>query len=134
MTSTTRLTALALTLPLAGAMAQDLIVNGNFEAGNTGFSNDYNYSPTDMQSARTYCVVANPASVHGSWASFGDHTTSSGLMLVANGDVTPANVVSLEAGQWFSLGAPCPGNGSILTVTNGLSQEALRFYRVLAVN
>ena len=45
------LTALVITLPLAGAMAQNLVVNGDFEAGNTGFSNDYLYSPNDMRGA-----------------------------------------------------------------------------------
>lgn len=87
------LVAFALSLPMAGAMAQNLVVNGDFEAGNTGFSNDYLYAPLDMVSAGTYCVVANPASVHSSWSSFGDHTTGAGLMLVANGDTSPTNVV-----------------------------------------
>ena len=75
------------------AQAQNLIVNGDFEAGNTAFSNDYLYSPANMQPAGTYCVVANPSWVHGAWASFGDHTTGVGLMLVANGDSNPTNCV-----------------------------------------
>jgi hypothetical protein len=87
------LTALALTLPVSGTMAQNLVVNGDFEAGNSGFSNDYLYSPANMDPAGTYCVVTNPAAVHGSWSSFGDHTTGTGLMLVANGGPEPTNVV-----------------------------------------
>ena len=87
------LTALALTLLLAGATAQNLIVNGDFEAGNTDFSNDYSYSPGNMWPAGTYCVVTNPAAVHPAWSSFGDHTTGASLMLVANGDSEPTNVV-----------------------------------------
>ena len=79
---------LALSLPTT-----ELIFNGDFEAGNTGFSNDYSYSPGDMTPAGVYCVVSNPGSVHGSWASFGDHTTGSGVMLVANGDQSPTNAV-----------------------------------------
>jgi hypothetical protein len=75
------------------AQAQNLVVNGDFEAGNTQFSNDYFYSPDDMWPAGTYCVVTNPASVHGAWTSFGDHTTGAGLMLAANGDSSPTNVV-----------------------------------------
>ncbi|MCX6929719.1 MAG: hypothetical protein NT154_41880 [Verrucomicrobia bacterium] len=73
--------------------AQNLIVNGDFEAGNISFGNDYLYSPADMQPAGTYCVVANPSLVHYAWASFGDHTTGTGLMLVANGDSSPTNVI-----------------------------------------
>ncbi len=87
------LAALTLTLPLKGANAQNLIVNGDFAAGNAGFSNDYLYSPANMEPAGTYCVVTNPGSVHGAWSSFGDNTTGTGLMLVANGDAEPTNVV-----------------------------------------
>jgi hypothetical protein len=87
------LTALALALPLAGSNAQNLIVNADFGAGNTGFSNDYFYSPDDMWPPGTYCVVADPNSVHPGWTSFGDHTTGGGLMLVANGDSEPTNVI-----------------------------------------
>ena len=75
------------------AHGQNLILNGDFEAGNTNFSNDYLYSPNDMYPQGRYCVVSDPRSVHGLWASFGDHTTGTGLMLVANGDSNPTNVV-----------------------------------------
>ena len=80
-------------LCIFSAQAQNLIVNGDFEAGNTSFSNDYAYFPADMTQAGTYCVVTNPASVHYAWAWFGDHTTGAGLMLVANGDSSPTNCV-----------------------------------------
>lgn len=81
---------------LLGALcgnAQNLISNGDFEAGNRDFSNDYLYSPAAMHPQGTYCVVANPRLVHEEWSSFGDHTTGTGLMLVANGDSNPTNVV-----------------------------------------
>ena len=79
------------------AHGQNIIINGDFEAGNTNFSNDYTYSPGDMFPQGTYCVVSNPQSVHGFWASFGDHTTGTGLMLVANGDSNPTNVAWRQA-------------------------------------
>lgn len=75
------------------AHTQNLILNGDFEAGNASFSNDYLYSPGDMHPQGRYCVVSDPHSVHGAWALFGDHTTGTGLMLVANGDSNPTNVV-----------------------------------------
>lgn len=75
------------------AHGQNLILNADFEAGNTNFSNDYTYSPDNMIGAGTYCVTNDPSSVHGEWAAFGDHTSGAGLMLVANGDSEPTNVV-----------------------------------------
>ena len=80
-------------LTLFSARAQNLIQNGDFEAGNTAFSNDYVYSAVNLVPEGTYSVVKNPHSVHGSWASFGDHTSGSGLMLAANGSPNPTNVV-----------------------------------------
>ncbi|MBI5387029.1 MAG: hypothetical protein HZA90_20335 [Verrucomicrobia bacterium] len=82
-----------ITLNLLFAPITELIVNGDFEAGNAGFSNDYVYSPADMTPQGVYCVVANPASVMSNWGSFGDHTTGTGLMLLANGDANPTNTV-----------------------------------------
>jgi hypothetical protein len=79
------------------AHGQNLVLNGDFEAGNTNFSTDYRYSPGYMTPKGVYCVVTNPATVHGFWSSFGDHTAGSGLMLVANGDSNPTNTVWRQA-------------------------------------
>ena len=86
-------TIAAALLALSCAHGQNLILNGDFEAGNTDFTNDYEYSPENMFPQGVYCVVGNPSSVHNQWSSFGDHTTGSGLMLVANGDSSPTNAV-----------------------------------------
>lgn len=88
-----------LTIIAAGVLSaicshgQNLILNSDFEAGNTNFSTQYTYAPEGMTAQGTYCVVTNPASVHNYWASFGDHTTGSGLMLVANGGSNPTNLI-----------------------------------------
>ena len=114
------------------AHGQNLILNGDFAAGNTAFGNDYLYSPANMESAGTYCVTANPASVHGLWASFGDHTTGAGLMLAANGNSSPTNVVwrqtvsvSPNAAYLFSAWAASayPSNpGRFFLFVNGVQQ------------
>jgi hypothetical protein len=85
-------TIVACLLAVCYASSQNLILNGNFEAGNINFTNDYLYAPTDMYPQGRYCVVANPRTAHGFWAAFGDHTSGTGLMLVANGDANPTNV------------------------------------------
>ncbi len=76
------------------AEAQNLLINGNFESGNSGFTTDYTHSPTNVTAARSYAVIANPRSAHGLFADMRDHTSGSGLMLVVNGSTTePAPVV-----------------------------------------
>lgn len=76
------------------AEAQNLLTNGNFESGNSGFTTDYTHSPTNVTAANSYAVIANPRSAHGSFADMSDHTSGSGLMLVVNGSTTePVPVV-----------------------------------------
>ena len=62
----------------------NLLTNGDFSAGNTGFTSQYTYSPGNLLHEGTYTVDNNPHndSIYG--ASFGDHTTGKGLMLIAN--------------------------------------------------
>jgi hypothetical protein len=68
------------------------IVNGDFEAGHTGFSSDYTYVSPGLTNGLwpegTYTVDTNPVNNHSLWASFGDHTTGTGQMLIANGATT----------------------------------------------
>ena len=67
----------------------NVITNGDFSAGATGFTSDYvpgtggAYGLLSLQS--TYAVSTSPSLVHNNFASFGDHTTGSGNMLVVNG-------------------------------------------------
>ena len=59
------------------------IVNGNFTAGTTGFT-----SPGGMWVEGTYAIATNPQNYHPLWASFGDHTTGVGNMMIVNGAPT----------------------------------------------
>ena len=72
--------------------AQNLLINPDFQDGNTGFSTDYEnyyasgntYTPTG-----SYTVGTNPMedAVPGdAWASIGDHTTGTGNMLMIDSD------------------------------------------------
>lgn len=70
------------------ARAQNLIVNGDFELGNVGFTSDYTFTPAGNTDARQYTVASNPAAWNPNFATIGDHTTGSGLMLIANGATT----------------------------------------------
>ena len=69
------------------ARSANLIVNGNFSAGNTGFTSGYTHIANGSFTAPgTYGVVTNPATafINGD-SSFGDHTTGAGLMMFGDG-------------------------------------------------
>lgn len=63
----------------------DKVVNGNFSAGNSGFNSDYHYAGTGSQSG-SFFIGSNPASWNSGMSPCSDHTTSSGNMLIVNGD------------------------------------------------
>lgn len=62
----------------------DLLVNGNFESGNTGFTTDYPLDGSGLAEPG-YSIVSTPPQPYSDWDQFGDHTSGTGLMLVANG-------------------------------------------------
>ncbi len=71
----------------------NLLTNGDFDGGNTGFSSAYTYSPGSIVLAATYDVVRNPLDSHSLAASFPDHTSGTGLMLAVNGGPDSNQVV-----------------------------------------
>ena len=77
---------------LAGS---NLVVNGDFSSGATGFTSSYvpgtggSFGP--LSNAGEYLVTTNPSLAHTLFASFGDHTTGTGQMMVING-ASAANV------------------------------------------
>jgi gliding motility-associated-like protein len=90
-----------------------LIVNPDFEAGNTGFSSDYIYEGNDLQMEGTYTVSNNPDPFHadGAWSACTDHTTGSGNMMIVNGDssdyvkVWGETVNNIESGTIYVFSA-----------------------------
>jgi hypothetical protein len=71
--------------------SSELILNGDFSAGNIGFNSDYNYVvdipnfQMEMYPEGTYAVVTNPNLVHNGFSACADHTTGTGNMMVVNG-------------------------------------------------
>jgi hypothetical protein len=66
------------------AFAQNLIVNGDFSAGNTGFTSGYASTPVNL-GAGEYSVRTDGSTWNAAFTSFGDHTTGTGNMMVVNG-------------------------------------------------
>jgi hypothetical protein len=90
------LVVLGLAALLAGnapAQAVELIVNGDFEAGNSGFTSDYLFSPGNIFPEGTYDILTSPSLSHGLAAAYGDHTSGAGLMMAVNGSVTGGHTV-----------------------------------------
>ena len=76
----------------------NLIVNGDFESGNTGFTSDYTYvaeAPTALYDEGKYGVGTNPRNYHDAFSACSDNTSGSGNMMIINGaPVTDQNVWS----------------------------------------
>jgi hypothetical protein len=89
--------AVFVTLSMSSVQASPLLLNGDFEAGNTLFTSGYGYvAPTGngvLYPEGLYTVTTNPNNVHNLFSSFGDHTTGTGNMLVANGNAIADTVV-----------------------------------------
>jgi hypothetical protein len=80
------LVLLAAALFVETATAQNLVVNGDFENGNTGFTTQYSFG--NVSNPGSYNIGTNPSSAPGAfgdWCNCGDHTTGAGMMLIANG-------------------------------------------------
>jgi hypothetical protein len=67
----------------------NLIDNGDFSLGNTGFTSDYTNSLVVPLDAARYRITSNPQIAHAGFVACGDHTTGTGNMMVVNA----ANVV-----------------------------------------
>lgn len=83
----------------AAAAPVNLITNGDFSAGNTGFSSDYNFitddpaAINDLWDPGLYAIDDNADTLHQYWVTEGDHTTGSGNMMLVNGQTTSAGTV-----------------------------------------
>jgi large repetitive protein len=94
----------------AFAAGPNLIENGDFEAGRTGFTSDYGYIADPgyyaLWGEGTYTVGPNSDQYHGLWADVSDHTTGSGKYMIVNGAesvdavVWKSNALSLSAGTY----------------------------------
>ena len=68
----------------ARILGPNLIVNGDFSNGNTGFVSRYIYDPVNRSEGQ-YFVGANPHDWNQSMPPCGDHTSGSGNMMMVNG-------------------------------------------------
>lgn len=70
------------------SIGANLVINGDFSQGNTGFSSQYNFSVSGL-TAGVYNVGSNITSWHPGMAACQDHTTGNGNMMMVNGADQP---------------------------------------------
>lgn len=130
------ITLATLVLGASAANAQNLLTNGDFEAGNTGFFTQYNVSapfPPGPDGPGHYNVYNRTNQFNPAFGqTFGDHTTGSGLMMVVNGytvadtyfwgqDIAVTANTNYTFTGWFTsaLIDPDPSPAVISLVING---------------
>ena len=89
----------------------NLVLNGDFEDGNVGFSTGYIYKDvgTSSPSSGQYGVGDDPKAWHGGLYALNDHTSGTGNMWMANGDTSPNTLweqsVDVVAGKTYRFSA-----------------------------
>lgn len=73
----------------------NLVFNGNFSLGNTGFTTEYNQiaNPNPFGVQSSYDIVTNPNTWFTAFSSFGDHTSGTGNMMVFDGSTDPTGTI-----------------------------------------
>lgn len=69
----------------AEVTGSNLVVNGDFSQGNTGFASGYTYNPPPNTQGAQYFVGTNSQAWNVGMMSCGDHTTGTGNMMMVNG-------------------------------------------------
>lgn len=80
------LALLSTALAVGAGTSQSLLINGDFENGNTGFTSGYTFG--DDSNPGGYTIGANPSTATGAfgdWCNCGDHTSGTGKMMIVNG-------------------------------------------------
>lgn len=99
------------TFPVPG---QDLVVNGDFGDGDTGFSTDLALGTAGpwgpLSSEGTYGVTNDPSQLHYNFPSCADHTGDGSGMLLVNGSGTPdasiwCQTIAVQPGTYFAFSA-----------------------------
>ena len=72
----------------AQVTGSNLIVNGDFSAGNTGFTSQYIYANPNVTEGQYY-IGTSPSAWNSSLSNCPDHTTGNGNMMLVNGAPQP---------------------------------------------
>lgn len=89
---------------------KNLIVNGDFSQGNTGFTSGYVYTPANNTTEGQYNVGTNSGVWNPAMASCTDHTGNNGNMMMINGNTQPnlqvwAQTIAVKPNTTYSFSA-----------------------------
>lgn len=112
-TQTTVDTTTTYRLTVRSRSSVNLIFNGDFSQGDTGFTSDYEYGTGGsfglLSSEGQYAIDDNPEDTHRRFAPCGDHTTGTGNMMVVNASGTEESFwcqsVTVNAGTTYDFSA-----------------------------
>ena len=79
----------------SAASGPNLVVNGSFDTGTSGFTSSYAVA-TSLGSPGTIAVGTDSQALNPSWPPYHDHTSGSGPMLIVNGSTTAGGTVWSE--------------------------------------
>jgi hypothetical protein len=91
------LLAVGLLSESVAASAANLVVNGDFESGNTGFTSAYAYAPSVNSTEGQYTVGSSPSAWNALFVNPADHTPAGTQMFIGNGSPRNGAIV------WRSL-------------------------------
>lgn len=89
-TSVHLLAAAAIAFAATSVGASELVTNGDFSAGNTGFDTTYSFHAYDAAKG-TYNIDINASTLCGCWANLADHTTGTGKYMIVDGATSGAD-------------------------------------------
>ncbi|MCC6724155.1 MAG: gliding motility-associated C-terminal domain-containing protein [Saprospiraceae bacterium] len=106
--------------------ATNLVSNGDFEGGNSGFTSNYTYTPQPITPG-TYVLTTSPSIVNSNFPPCDDHTYGNGtgnLMLINGAGSAGAQVwcqtIPVSPNTWYSMSA--------WTMCSPISPPTLQFY------
>jgi gliding motility-associated-like protein len=111
-------------LTVTSLIPDNLIANGNFSAGNVGFSSSYTYNNTVSPGTPSfgpadYVTTPDASLYEGGWAAIGDHTTGTGNMLLIDADTASA------ASYWCETVSVSPNTNYIFSVWSATLDDPL---------
>jgi hypothetical protein len=117
--------ALSVFATIAPARSADLIINGNFDAGFTGFSSSYNFVASGQGTPGDFGIRTFSQDFNSGFDAFMDHTTGTGNMMLVDGSPTPNVTV------WQESVSVSPATdytfSAFATAADGVDTPTLRF-------
>jgi hypothetical protein len=96
----------------------ELVINGSFAAGNTGFSSNYQFVADSIGNcvpAGVYTIGTDPSSCHSLWSSFGPYDPSGNMMIInghppQGGNLVWSETVSVVPNSIYAFSAYAAAN------------------------